>query len=160
MGGVRERYIGERHPFCWMPRAHRAALFFTAESKKNAWQRLISHASLPNVAPLSRGTVPPLDGRASPWWTALFGTFASLKGYQRYLREKGVVGLYGGYGEGGVSIWTSFKTSLHNVFPVDCELCSFFFLPVVLFRCSEVYSINGGAAVEDVAPTLTTSTAF
>lgn len=48
-----------------------------------------------------------------------------------------------------LSIWSSFKSSLANVFPVDCELC---FFHVVLLRRSKVYSINVGDAGEGMAP--------
>lgn len=44
-----------------------------------------------------------------------------------------------------------FQSSFANVFPVDCELCFFFFL-VVLFGRLEVSSVDG-AAVKGAAPT-------
>lgn len=113
----------------------------------NATFRILFYSTM---ALLSHGVAPPLD-RVSlvngPVWK-----FASLKGYQKYLMRKGWLPCMEGLPWRQLSIWTSFKTSLANVFPVDCELC--FFFHVVLFRRSEVYSINVWGAAEGVAPTL------
>ena len=105
------------------------------------------------MALLSHGVAPPLDGRGVSLVDRPVLEIRIIKGLSEISAENKMVALYGGASRGDSSPFgPHLKTSLANVFPVDCELC--FFFHVVLFRRPKVYSINAGAAAEGVAPTL------
>ncbi len=79
------------------------------------------------TAPLSHGVAPPSD-RPNRGFSLMNGPvwkFALLKGDQKYLLRMGWLLSMEGLPWRQLSIWTSFKTSLAKVFPVDCELCFF-----------------------------------
>lgn len=63
--------------------------------------------------------------------------------------ESRMAAVWGGLLRRQRSVWTSFKSSLINVFPVECELC---FFP--LLSCCPIDIVKFvGASVQDTAPT-------